>query len=394
MPTPQFLQSLQAGLRYWQVQTEDNSDEAIRRLDAERQNIYRLVQYGQRVPELWPDTAVLALNTFYLVERRGYWPEWIPVLEQAANEWAQGDVRLKIQLLHRLGYLYQAARQLPQAVAVHVQAEQMAQIFGDAHLLSQSRFYLCADHRHLRQYDSAEAYGLQALAGFEQQQARDKWYAGIWNELGLIAYHRGDLTLARQRLETAVAHYRQLGRTTDLLRTLNNLIGVARAEKRYDLALDYYEGAAPYFEVVSSEFDRIIFEVALGGTMFELGRYPEAEAAFRRANTPYLQRSPHIHQRALVWQCLGNALLKQDQLAESGVCLQESARLWAVASDDLMLANTLGTLGELYGAKGEGETAVSYLDQAIGYLEKYPDDAMAVRLRAEFTALKQEQRRT
>lgn len=390
MTTSQFVQSLRAGLRYWQAQTEDNSDEAIRRLDGERQNIYRLVQYGRMTPELWRETAVLALNTFYLIERKGYWPDWIPVLAEAAAAWVEDDLRLKAQLLNRLGYLYQAVRQLADAVAAHTQAEQIARELQEADLLNHAWFYLCADYRHWRQYDQAERYGLLALAGFKQQPEDNKWRGAAMNELGLIAYHRGDLAAARQWLEEAAAIHRQNERHTDFLRTLNNLIAVARAEKQFDLALAYYQEAVPYFGVSSGEFDRTVFEVALGGTLFDLGRYPEAEAAFRRANSPFLRRSRHIHQRALVWQCLGNVLLKQNRLDESETCLQESARLWTEASDDLMAANTLGTLGELYAAKGERrETAVSYFNQALILLDKYPGDAMAVRLKAEFSTLKE-----
>ncbi|HRQ40115.1 MAG TPA: tetratricopeptide repeat protein [Chloroflexota bacterium] len=386
-PHPQFVRGIQAGLRYWQVETQDESDAAIRRLDAERHNLYRLVQYGRAVPDLWPDTAVLARNAFYLVERRGYWSEWIPVLEQAVTQWVQDDLRLKGQLLNQLGYFYCANRQLTAAVTAHAQAGQIARELANTDLLNHAWFYLCADYRHLRQYDQAEQYGILALAGFEQAD-NNKWQACAHNELGLLAYHRGDLVRARQRLETAVALHRQSGGVTDLLRTLNNLIGVARAEKNYDLALAYYREAASYFDVSSSEFDRTVFETALGGTLFELGRYAEAEAAFRRANTPYLQHSQHIHQRALVWQCLGNVLLKQNHLDESESCLQESARLWAAASDDMLLANTLGTLGELYMAKREAQTAVAYFDQALFHLDKFPDDATAVRLKGEFSVLK------
>ncbi|MCL4267282.1 MAG: tetratricopeptide repeat protein [Anaerolineae bacterium] len=285
-------------------------------------------------------------------------------------------------------------RQLPQAVATHTRAEQIAQEHQDADLVNQSRFYLCADHRHLRQYDQAEQYGQLALAGLEKQHAPDKWVASTLIELGLIASYRGDLAVAQERLETAAALYHQWGQETNYLRALNNLIGVARAARNYDQALAYYEQARPYFQSISGEYDLTMFEAAFGGIMFELGRYSEAEAAFRRANSPYLQKSHYIHQRALVAQCLGNSLLKQQRLDESESCLQASARLWAEASDDLMLANTLGTLGELYAAKGEADTAVSYLEQALFHLAKYPDDAMARRLQTEFTALRDELRRT
>lgn len=385
---PQFVQSIQAGLRYWQTQMEDNSDEAIRRLDAECNNLYRLVQFGQRLPEMWRDTAVVALQAFYLVERRGYWPEWIPILEQAVAHWAQDDLPLKGQLLNRLGYLYQISRQLSQAVSRHAQAEQIARQLQDTHLLNHVLFNLCADYRNLRQYEKAEKYGLLALAGFEQQNAEDKWKAITLNELGMIAHFRGDLPLARQRLETAAALHRRNGQPTDLLRTLNNLIAVSRTEKNYDLALAYYQEATRYFDKISSEFDKTVFETALGGTLFELGRYSEAEAAFRRANSAYLQRSSHIYYRALVWQCLGKTLLEQNRLEEAEGCLQESADLWSVADDGLMTANTLGALGELYEAKNQPELATTYLDRALQHLDSYPDDATAVRLKAEFLALK------
>ncbi len=393
-PHPQFVRGIQAGLGYWQVETQDESDAAIRRLDAERHNLYRLVQYGQHIPELWSDTAVLARNAFYLVERKGYWLEWIPVLEQAVSQWAQDDWRLQVQLLHRLGYLYQMGRQLPQAVTTHTKAEQLALGHQDAELVNQSRSYLCADHRHLRHYDQAEQYGQLALAGLEKQATHHKWFASTLIELGLVAWYRGDLAVAQERLQTAAALYHQWGQATNYLRALNNLIGVARSAKNHDQALAYYEQARPYFQSLSGEYDLTMFEVAYGGIMFELSRYPEAEAAFRRANSPYLQRSHYIHQRALVAQCLGNALLKQGRLDESENCLLTSARLWAEASDDLMLANTSGTLGELYVAKGEVDTAVTYFDQALCHLAKYPDDAMARRLQAEFTALRDELRRT
>lgn len=385
---PQFVQTIHAGLRYWQTQMEDNSDEAIRRLDADRHNLYRIVQFGQWLPEMWRDTAVIALQAFYLVERKGYWPEWIPILEQAVAHWVQDDLPLKGQLLNRLGYLYQISRQLSQAVATHAQAEQIARQLQDARLLNHVFFNLCADYRHLRQYEKAEKYGLLALAGFEQQNAEDKWKAITLNELGMIAHFQRDLLLARQRLERAAALHRQNGQPTDLLRTLNNLMGVARTEKNYDLALAYYQEASLYFDKISSEFDRTVFETAIGGTLFELGRYSEAEAAFRRANSPYLQRSSHIYYRALVWQCLGITLFKQNRLEEAEGCLRESADLWSVANDNLMLANTLGTLGELHEAKNQPGLANTYLDRALEHLDRYPDDATAVRLRAEYLALK------
>ncbi len=388
LPDPQFVNYIKAGLQYWQEQTEDNSEDTIHRLDADRQNLYRLVQYGQKLPETQHGTAMVALQAFYLIERKGYWMEWIPILEQAAAQWVGDDLRLKGHILNRLGYLYQLNRRLPEAVEVHLQAEQIAHQLQDKPLLNLSYFYLCADHRHLRQYEKAEKYGLFALAGFEQQKTDVKWIAFTLNELGMLAYFQGNLPLARQRLETAADFHRQREQPTELLRTLLNLIALSRTEQNYDLALKYYEEAAGYFNVISSELDKLVFETALGGIFFELGRYTKAEAAFRRANSAYLQRSSHLYQRALVRQCLGNTLLQQNKLEEAEIYLQESVTLWSEADDGLMLANTLGTLGELYKAKDMPDLAVSYLDRALQLLDDYQDDATAIRLKLEFSAFK------
>lgn len=386
--SPVFIKSVQLGLDYWASQTKDLSDEAIHKLDAERANLYRMVQYGLMFSQLYQPTAVVVLQSCDLIERKGYWQEGIQTLNQIIPL-IHPNKQLQGQLYNRLGRLYQLNRELDKAVQIHLLAEEIAVELQDPALLSQTQFNLCVDYRQLRQYDLCEQYGILALTELESRVADHRLQAATYNELGLAAHYRGDFAIAEERLQTAVVLYRQLDVPTYVVRVLNNLIGLARAQKKYDTALSYYDEGSQYYHRLSSEFDKVALEVARGGTLFELGKYSEAEHAFRQANSPYLQNSMHISYRALVTQCIGNALLKQKRYEDAADFLSESAKLWQMANDTMLLANTLGTLGELYMERGHNQTAVSYFDQAIELLTQHPNDINATRLLKEFAGYRQ-----
>ncbi|MBK6709645.1 MAG: tetratricopeptide repeat protein [Chloroflexi bacterium] len=92
---------------------------------------------------------------------------------------------------------------------------------------------------------------------------------------------------------------------------------------------------------------------------------------------PHLQQSSYFYHRATVAQCLGNTFLAQNRLADAAPHLEESARLWRQFDDELMLANTLGTIAELYAQQGKADDAIAQFEQALALLAKYPDDAWA-----------------
>ncbi|MCP4361981.1 MAG: tetratricopeptide repeat protein, partial [Chloroflexi bacterium] len=163
---PQFINSVRAGLQHWLAQTADESEAHILWLDGERLNLMRVLDYGRELPQLRPQTAQLILQCFTLVERRGYGKEWIPIMRQAADNWAGDDDRLRCQILIRLGYLHQLNRQIDTALTIHRQAEQLAQQLDDLYLFSHTHHNLAIDYREKHQYDQAEFYGQLARSGF------------------------------------------------------------------------------------------------------------------------------------------------------------------------------------------------------------------------------------
>ena len=81
-PPAQFVHSLNAALAFWRRRVDG---EAPARLERDRHNLYRAVQLGLTLPHTQPSAMVLAANAFPFVYARGYWREWLPVVEQAAS---------------------------------------------------------------------------------------------------------------------------------------------------------------------------------------------------------------------------------------------------------------------------------------------------------------------
>jgi hypothetical protein len=81
MPSPEFTNSIVAGLEYWRERTRDMDDRVIAQIDGQRQNLFRAVHFGLELEAAWPAVAEVALQTVPLVNRRMYRAEWLPVLE-------------------------------------------------------------------------------------------------------------------------------------------------------------------------------------------------------------------------------------------------------------------------------------------------------------------------
>jgi tetratricopeptide (TPR) repeat protein len=386
---PQFVRAIAASITHWQRQTTSKDEQTIQSLDKERQNLNRAVNYGLQLAETWQETAVVVLQTFHLAERRGYWQEWISLLQTAAADCPPDNPTLKAELLNRLGELYRADRQLPAAIEAHLQAEKIVEPTDQEHLRHRIWFNLSTDYVVSHQYEVAERYGRQALAGFIANNAPLENQAKTLNTLGMVAWWRGQLDLAEAQLQEAVALWRKAEQPTELLRALNNLMGALKAAKKYEALWPCYEEATACFPLVSGEFEKTLIEVNLGGALFEQERYAEAETMFHRANSIYLQQSPNLYYRALVAQCLGNTLLKQNRLVEAMSYLGESANLWRQSDDNLMLANTLGTMGELYALQGQLAQASTFFAEALDLLTRYPDNAWAKKLLADFSQQRQ-----
>jgi tetratricopeptide (TPR) repeat protein len=376
--SPQFISILTNALNHWQQVTEKLDDARIIEIDPERHNLHQAVVIGLELPQTWQLAAEVALQAFYLVERRGYWQEWLEVLNKALAQCPTTDYRLQGQLLNRIGELYRDNHQLEEAVAAHKRAEAIAQQHQDEWALAEVHFRLCNDFLVTRQYAEAEQFGLLALETLIMLGAEGAWLPNIYRALGTIARLRGDIPAALEQLARAAELGRKLNQPTSLARIIFES-GIAYLDAgRYEEALAQFQEADELLASTASERDKVQVQINLGALYFRQQQWEMAEFAFQRAQASrYLRHSGNAHLQALVATNLSNVLLKQDRLAEAEDLLRQAWDVRLRAKDEVSLANTLGSLAEVLFKQGQSDEAISLYEQAITLLTKYPDDAFA-----------------
>ncbi|NKQ36203.1 MAG: tetratricopeptide repeat protein [Chloroflexi bacterium] len=382
---PDFINSLQASLAFWQKETGDLTPEQLARLDERKRNLFRAVKMGLLWEETWQDTAVVAWQSFDFVEWRGLWQEWIPVLEKAIGDAPPEEAGLKARLLNRLGQLYAKQRYLAAAQAAHEEASALAAAADDPEAMISAYLSMAELLKNQHQYDKAELMARQSLLEIERLDDNTRQLAFAYSILGNIARLRGDLIAAEKNLRRAVQQRRLLREPVYLSRTLNDLGIVLTNAGRYDEAAKIYKEATAVLAYVNDESDKSLVLLNLGVLYYRQGKWAEAEMAFRRIDTLALAHAGEIKSQALTLNNLGNVLLKNGKADEAIECLREAISLWREMRDEINLANSLGTVAELLAVHKDQTEAVTYYEEAIAILQHYPNNTWACKLLEGFT---------
>jgi tetratricopeptide (TPR) repeat protein len=384
-----FREGIAANLTYWQEQIESLTDAGAHQFIEEQANLILAVELGLALPATQVKTAELLLLAYRFIERCGYWQRWLAVFEKATAVDSERQPLLTARLLNRQGQLSRLLQQTELALALHRKAERMAQDAGNPKALAEIWFNLSIDYWQCRDYDEADAYGQQALHIFRTLPDGQRWQASMLNTLGLISLHRDRLAEAQERLQQAIALWRLFDEPTELARVLNNLANTCLEQGHLEAALHYYQEALEHLAPTVSALDKAEVLINLGALYFKWEQYDKSEIALRQADSPAVRRSGYLRLRALLAQNLGNTLLKLEQAAEAEKYLRQSLALWQQLGDELMLANTVGTLAEALAAQGQVETAVAHFDNALQLLAKFPSNRWAQSLKEEFITGKQ-----
>ncbi len=383
-PHPKFIQSIFAGLEHWDNRTYQLDDNKIRGLDSERANLFRIVQYGLAESQTLGKTASVVLQTFPLIERHGYWQEWIPVLEKAIAKYDNEQSQQKFKLLNQLGQLHRFESQWEQGFHAHKTAMELAHRQENDQLIAECDFHLSELFLRQRRYVEAEKHALSAFTTFTNIQATGKWLAVTLTTLGELARYQGDLELADNRLVQALTHWREVGTPVRVARALNDLALVRLDAGMLQKAQKAFLDAAEILEPTTYELDKTMVQINLGALAFEQEDWQTAEAMFRKADSLYLRQSRHLAYRALVANNLGNTLKELRKYKEAVSFLQEAIRLWIKVGDALELANSKGTLAEIAEIEGRLGESCSLFKEALALVQNQKDDAKAKELQVTF----------
>jgi tetratricopeptide (TPR) repeat protein len=379
-----YIHLILTGLRYWQTQAGNLDDAAIAALDKGRLNLHQILEEGLRLEATQLPTAELMIRLGHFIETRGYWEEWLPLLERAVAACAAAPA-LQARLLYSQGYfLAEKQGRYEEGVAVLQAARQAAQTADDQRLLAESLFYLGEIQRQMHRYDAASRYAHEALALFRQQPASGSWVAATLNCLGNIARHQGEWDTAVQYLTESVALWRQDPRTVRLARVLTDLAAACTHQGAVEKALTCLAEANQLVVDSPHELDKTRILSNIGVAYYRQAVWAEATHAFHQANTPYLQNSPDLFMRATIANNLGNVLYEQQHWTKAEAYLRQAIPLWRAQNDDLSLGNSLGSLGKVLAAQGKKREACEQLAAALVLLAKFPDNNWAKKLTAEF----------
>lgn len=383
-PSTQFTQSVAANIKYWQQRTQDLTDDTLPALDQERQNLYRAAKFGLHVPDAWQGTAELLLQAFVFVERRGYWGEWIPMLEQALASCPADNLALRGRILDHLGLFYRHNRQLDAAFAAHQEELQIGLMLEDKWREAHACINLGAVCRQMRRFVEAETYILQSQSAFQAIHAPLIKHAFVTLELGLLGKGKGQWAQAEEYLRYSVSLWREVGDPVYLANCLKLLGEALAAQDKTDAALAAYHEALDCLAHTENYLDKIRVLNELGSLHLKQANLMEAERLLLEANASFLLQSGNLFDRAVVTNNLGAVYLALGRLAEAERFFRGSIALWQICNDPVQQANTLGGLAEVKTAQNQLAEAQQLYAQALALLADFPQDAWGQKLQKGF----------
>lgn len=390
----QFRSSTVANLQYWEAHIARFSEWDWAGLDLERHHVFRAILFSLGLPPPYVTSALretwlsLARQLYNFGERRGYWHEWLPLLDQLIPKFAD-DPAAQNLLLSQLGDLYRLTQQLPQAIKAHQQAEQLANQLGDEQRVGQIALTLGVDYLRAREYDEAIRYGQKALQTFDRLHITGREVGAAHNLLGLVFRALGRWEEAAEHLQEAIAIWREAGSVIELARSLNNLALVYEAQNNIQSALTCYQEARQILTETPDALDWTLIAISEGNLYYNLGRFPEAAAAFNRIDLDFLRQSGHQRYEALTLNNLGCVALEQGQYEQAEAHVRDSISLWRQLNDPVRLADTLDTLTETLIRQKRYAAAQSACEEAIDLLAGLPEDYHVKQLRSQLSRRRQ-----
>lgn len=383
-PSSQFRDSVAANVVYWRQRTENLTDEILPVIDQDRQNLYRAVIFGLHVPTTWQETAELVIQTFPLIERRGYWQEWIPVMEQLLASCPPNTLVLRGRLLNQLGIFYKNNRQLQKAFLTHQAELKIGVDSQDSWRQAHAAINLGSVCRQLYQYEEALTHILEAQKSFQAINAPLVKHAFVYLEMGLLLQAQHQWADAEDHLSYAVSLFREVHDPVYLANSLKSLGQVYAAQNKIEDATTTYHEAIDSLSQTENHLDKSRVLNDLGILFFNQGDFVEAQRLLMLADSSFLRRSGDLFDQANIAQNLGHVYLAQAQFELAEQDFLRSVKLWQIVDAPIQLANSLSGLAEIRAAQGNIEEALNLYQQAIDLLMPFTQDNWANKLRQRF----------
>ncbi|NOX60570.1 MAG: AAA family ATPase [Chloroflexi bacterium] len=237
----------------------------------------------------------------------------------------------------------------------------------------------------LGRHEEARPYLEKALSLYREHGDR-RGEADSMHLLAILATEQGDIALAREYYEQELALSRAIGFLHGESKTLLNMGNLNLLEGRYYRALQQYEAAAALCRQLHNR--RAEMMALLNQSAVWLEMFGAEEQAWRHIEEG-LGIAKEIGDPAGIGQAMslmGEYWFYQEDFERAEACIREGVDILQKSRQYWMLQQDLRLLARLMLARGDGDAALSLLDQAdkVGLeIGAAPFNVMALALRAQ-----------
>ena len=387
-PAPTFVQAIKNGLEYWLSRTKDLDAGTIKELDPEKTNLFHIVDYGLRLPELWNSTAELMVQVFPLPDRNGDWNLWLEKLNVVIDNSPKPATPTLVRLHINYGKLMRSLSEVEAALKAHHTAMHEAQNLKDDTLLANVFMEIGWDYLWKNDLDNAQLFGKKALQIYEEYHNPSNIYlVDTLRLLGSVEINRGNVDQGIHFFKKALWGAKGNKKPIVLARTYMSL-GQAYQKKSNILeAMDCFGKASEVLLKTTYEDDKVNVFLNIGTLYFDQEEWAAAEAAFKMVNSRYLRETGKLITQAKLWNNLGNVYWKQGKLENAEKYLQDALGIWPKIGDEIDWANTLATMAEVYVLQARFIDAKQLINEAMEKVKKYPLHKWANEIKDELVSL-------
>ena len=215
----------------------------------------------------------------------------------------------------------------------------------------------------LGEYVEADIHLQISLATY-QRLADAQGMAGIFTNLGLLAYYQGAYEAAAEQFQAAATTCREAHHLVGLCRALGGLGGIAHAQGQYDVARNHYEETLQIANRLGAPNESISALNNLGVVAYILGDFDAAQDYYMRALATARQARAY-RSTALALSNLGRLASTQKAYAKAETWLQQAHEIARNIQDRYSECSTLNNLCLLRGRQGRFAEAQSVGEQAV-----------------------------
>ncbi len=193
------------------------------------------------------------------------------------------------------------------------------------------------------------------------------------NNIGLALQDSGQFRDALDAFEQSLQLRRDVGDLVGVVTTLNNLGTIAEERRNYQRALTLFEEALDVAQQIGDRNKIALVLTNIGTTYYRSGEPEKAIGVLMRAEGLCDELGDRL-KLAETLRALGKAYLMQSDLDKARECIGRAVDLFASVRSKVHLAAALRTLGEITAAGGWGSahttSAREYFDRAVAIFEQ------------------------